>query len=121
MAPRCAPPWAGDRSRIGLPRRWSAPPRRLFFQGWPALLPPGGNRRLVALRRACPGPLHAVAQTMEESVDVGRMVGDAERASNDLSDPLARPDLPAKAVRLWPTSNERRNLGALLLAQSWRR
>jgi hypothetical protein len=76
------------------------------------------SRCLVTLRRSRTRPLHAVAQTMEEAVDMGGMVGDAERAANDLSDPLARPDLPAKAVRLRPTSHERRNLGALLLAQS---
>lgn len=48
---------------------------------------------------------------------MGRMIGDAERAVDDLGDPLAGPDLTTKAVGLGPALQQGRELGQLCGAE----
>src|SRR5215472_3784737 len=117
MAPTSARPWGAGRSPTGLPRQWCALRRSLFFQGGPALLPPSCNGRLVALRRPCDRPLDTVVQPMQQPVDVGGMVRDAEGAPHHLGDALAGPHLPAKPIRLRSTVEQVGKLGELLGAE----
>src|SRR5260370_14888447 len=118
MVPRSARPWAASRSPIGLPRRWCALRRSLFFQGWPALLPPRLDGGLVALRCPRDRALHAVPHGMQEPTDMGRVRGDAKRASDDLRHPLAGPHLPAEAICLRSAFHEGGQLRELLGAQA---
>src|SRR6185312_5737964 len=97
--PRCAPPWAADKSPIGLPKRWSAFPRRPFFECWPPLGLPGSNRVLVALRGSLDRLLHAQTHRTEEPTDMGGMIAHPEGPPDDLRHPLGCPHLAAIAIR----------------------
>jgi hypothetical protein len=95
-------PGAARSSPTGLPRRRSGRRRRLLFPGRPALLPPGLERRLVALRRPRDGWLDPVPERveLEPAVDVGRVLRHAKRAPDHLGAARAGPTLPAEALGL---------------------
>jgi hypothetical protein len=57
--------------------------------------------------------LDALVQRMQQPVNVGRMVRDAEGAPDDLRHPLAGPHLATEAVRLCPALQQRGKLGQL--------
>src|SRR5260370_16957952 len=85
-----------------------------FFERWPATLPPAPNGRLVPLRRPLDGPLHTVAQRLQQTADMRGIIGHPTGAPDHFTDPLARPDLPPKAIRLASTIAQRAHLTTLL-------
>jgi hypothetical protein len=74
------------------------------------------------LRRAVIRPalrfLQGKSQCSEETAHVSRMVADPELFSDHLSNPLARPYIPSKPVRLGSPSQKLGQFGALLLTQA---
>src|SRR5260370_31130598 len=84
-----------------------------FFERRPATLPPAPNGRLVPLRRPLDGPLHTVAQRMQQTADMRGIIGHPTGAPDDLTHPLARPDLAPKAIRLGSTVEQGGQLSTL--------
>src|SRR5260370_14568101 len=84
-----------------------------FFERWPATLPPAPNGRLVPLRRPLDGPLHTVAQRMQQTADMRGIIGHPTGAPDHFTDPLPRPYLAPKAIRLGSTIEQGGQLSTL--------
>src|SRR5260370_173600 len=69
--------------------------------------------RLVPLRRPLDGPLHAVAQRLQQTADMRGIIGHPTGAPDHFTDPLARPDLAPKAIRLGSTIEQGGQLSTL--------
>jgi hypothetical protein len=89
----------------------------VFFERGPVLVPPGANRRFVALGRALDGPLDTVADRVQQPTNVGWVVRDTEGASDHLGHPPAGPDLATESVCFRSWHEQRRQLSKLLAGE----
>jgi hypothetical protein len=109
------------RTRSDRPRRSPTLRRSLFFDGWPALLPPDPHGLLAALGGTLDGAWHAGAQAMQAATGGRGIIRDVQTCAESLHPPVctstpvhACPRLSTKPVRFRPTLQERRELGPLL-------
>jgi hypothetical protein len=105
---------------LRLRRRSCAPRPGLCLKGGPGLVPPRGNRALVALARPPDRLLHTQPFLPQQAADMRRMIAHAEAALDHRRHALGGPHLPNKAIRFRAPCQDVRQAGSLRLRQLWR-